>query len=176
MVNPNTPVLRDRILPAIDTEWMRTRTGYMMMNADYDLDLPAMLDAEGMVQKGQASYTDFTKAVFVHLEDAGWCMWKIEEGQSTVASDTDLDEQEARQRIEGFRERLKALGKEDLFYRWIEMLQFETQQPGGLRNTERQAHFIEKARNLFVCEGVDFDKLFSSVGGAGGFPGLGKND
>lgn len=167
------PILREKILPAVDAAWMRDRTGYMMMNADYDLDLPAMLDAEQMIRKAEASYDDFAKAVVVHLEGAGWAIWKLDE--TGGARRLDPDEEEARRRMETFRERVMALGKEHLFYRWVELIQFESQQQGGL-TPARQEQLVDKARSLFSQEGVDFDALFASVGGADGFPGLGKSD
>ena len=166
--------MRERIAPAIDSEWMRERTGFMMMGRDYDLDLPAMLDAEQMIKKGDAKYDDFAKAIFIYLDGAGWCMWRIEEAQTAGTQKPDDEEQEARRRMELFRERVMALGKEHLFYRWIELIQFESQQPGGL-TPARQEELVGKARDRFSKEGIDFDSLFSSVGGVDGFPGLGSD-
>lgn len=173
-VTPDNRILLQRIMPAIDSGWMKERTGFMMMNRDYDLDLAAMLDAEQMIEKGDAKYEDFAKTVFIYLEGAGWCMWRVDEQMTRSASQPDAEEQEARRRMELFRERVMVLDKEHLFYRWIEMIQYESQQPDGL-TPARQEQLVEKARDLFSREGVDFDSLFASVGGADGFPGLGKD-
>ncbi|KAL9048582.1 MAG: hypothetical protein Q9162_007648 [Coniocarpon cinnabarinum] len=173
-ITPENPVLRDRILPAVDSEYLRERTGYMMMGKNYDLDLPAMMDAEQMIKKGEAKFDDFETAVYIYLDGNGWCVWNVDDEKKLNHRRPDLDEAEARRRMELFRERVMAMGKEHLFYRWIELIQFESQQPGGL-TVARQEELVGKARELFGREGVEFDALFSSVGGADGFPGLGKD-
>ena len=171
-VTSTNPILSERILPAIDSGYLSTRTGYMMMGREFDLDLPAMLDAEQMLEKGEASYEDFLRAVVIHLDGTGWVVWNLQGDVS--ARKLDAEEEEARRRIETFRDRLVAMGKEHLFYRWIELVQFESQQPGGL-TPFRQDELIGKARDLFSREGINFDALFASVGGVDGFPGLGKD-
>lgn len=63
------------------------------------------------------------------------------------------------------------LGKENLFFRWIEILQYESSQPGGLTST-RKANAINKAREVFETQNIDFDDFATSIGGIASFPGL----
>ncbi|KAI9803001.1 MAG: hypothetical protein M1825_002234 [Sarcosagium campestre] len=42
-------LLKERILPALDPAWMRPRTGYMMLSADWDLHFDAMTTLQGLL-------------------------------------------------------------------------------------------------------------------------------
>jgi hypothetical protein len=70
-----------------------------------------------------------------------------------------------------FRDALTALGKEDLFFRWVEMIQFETSQPGGFTH-EKQVVAAQKIRDLFTSNGVDFDALWKETVGTDGLTGM----
>ena len=157
-------VHKERIVPAVDREWVKTKTGYLMMDKSWDLDFAGMLTAHEMVERGKATLEDFQKAVFVHTEDFGWLVWsvwKLDEGA----------QEEGRQKVVLFKDKLTAMGKENLFFQWIELIQFETSQPGGF-TAERQEIAMEKARELFEAQGVDFDKFWKEVGGVQGLPGM----
>jgi hypothetical protein len=70
-----------------------------------------------------------------------------------------------------FKDRLTAMGHEDLFYRWVELVQYESTMPGGFTEG-RQARAMEEARRMFSEAGVDFAKFWEEVGGSQGMPGL----
>ena len=70
-----------------------------------------------------------------------------------------------------FKDELTALGKENLFFRWIELVQFESSQPGGF-GPERQKHTMIKAKEMFEDQGIDFDKFWAKIGGMQGMPGM----
>ena len=63
------------------------------------------------------------------------------------------------------------MGKESLFFRWIELIQYESNQPGGF-TAERQSQAVTKAKALFQEQDVDFDAFLTSIGGIESFPGL----
>ena len=67
--------------------------------------------------------------------------------------------------------RLTMMGKENLFFRWIEIVQYEGSQPGGLTQS-RRSEVLEKARETFTAQGIDFDDFVDSIGGITAFPGL----
>lgn len=58
--------------------------------------------------------------------------------------------------------RLTMMGKENLFFRWIEIVQY-----GG-----RHDEVLQKARDVFTAQGIEFDDFVDSVGGITAFPGL----
>ena len=179
-------ILEDKIMPAIDPQYMRGRTGYLMLGKSFDLDFTAMLEASQLVKEGTLAQRDFQKTVFAYSEAHGWLAWKLHE----------LDhrsEEEARKRIIAFKvcplrtvhglreadmegtaqERLTAIGKESLFFRWIELIQYESSQPGGF-TPQRQLAAMQKAKQLFQDQGVDFEAFIRSIGGVESFPGFGQ--
>ena len=157
-------VYQERIMPAIDRTWVRTKTSYLMMDKSWDLDFDAMIRAHDLLKAGTNRLSDFQKTVIVHSEDHGWMVWqvwKLDEGA----------EDEGRKKIVMFKDKLTAMGKENLFFRWIELIQYETSQPGGF-TAERQAQAMRQARELFESQGVDFDQFWEEMGGVGGLPGM----
>ena len=157
-------VYKERIMPAIDRNWVKAKTSYLMMDKSWDLDYAGMVTAHKLVESGKNSLTDFQKTVYVYSEDHGWLVWqvyKLDEGA----------EDGGRKKIVMFKDKLTAMGKESLFFRWIELIQFETLQPGGF-NKERQKHTMKLAKDLFEAEGVDFDRFWQEIGGTKGLPGM----
>lgn len=163
----DSPFFKTRVLPAIDGGRLRAKTGYMLMDKDFDLDFAAMVRATELVDKKQVSMDALRKTVFVWAgsEEAGqwamWDCWKLDEGSET----------EARQKIVLFKDRLTAMGKENLFFKWVELVQYESSVPGGFTQ-ERQIATAEKAKKLFEEQGVDFENFIKEIGGLGGMPGM----
>lgn len=159
------PFFKTRVLPAIEKRFVREKTGYVMVNESWDLDFDAMVRAHAAVDKGEIAEGAFEKSVWVFGgEGVGWCVWEVHRLD-------DGGEVEGRKKIVAFKDRLTAMGKESLFFRWIELIQYESNRPGGF-TPERQQDAVQKARELFELQGVDFDKFVSDVGGFDGMPGL----
>ena len=160
----NGTVYQERILPGIDRAWVQAKTGYLMMDKHWDLDFQGMISAHALISQNKISVSDFQKTVIVYSEAHGWLIWpvyKLDEGE----------QEENRKKVVAFKDRLTAMGKENLFFRWIELIQFETSIPGGF-TPERQAEAMAKAKELFESQGVDLDKLGRDVGGVEAFPGM----
>ena len=160
--NSDGTVYQERIMPAIDREWVKAKTGYLMMNKSWDLDFAAMTLAHELMSQKSVNLSDFQKTVIVYSSDHGWLIWpvwKLDEGSH----------EENRNKIVLFKDRLTAMGKENLFFRWIEVIQYESSQPGGF-TAERQEEAMRKARDLFEAQGVDFDQFWKDVGGVQGLP------
>lgn len=88
--------LKDKIMPAIDPQFMRGRTGYLMLGKNFDLDFAAMIEASQLVERGTLTQRDFQKTVFAYSDAHGWICWQLHE----------LDqgsEEEARKRIIAFK-------------------------------------------------------------------------
>ncbi|KKY21181.1 hypothetical protein UCDDS831_g04249 [Diplodia seriata] len=168
IASEDSPLFKMRIMPAIDRRFIREKTGYLMVNANWDLDFDAMVRAHRAVEKGEIAEEKFEKSVWVYGgEPVGWCVWEVHR------LDGDGAEAEGRKKIVAFKDRLTALGKESLFFRWIELIQYESSQPGGF-TPARQQDAVTKAKELFEMQGVDFEKLIDDVGGLEGIPGLGR--
>lgn len=133
------------------------KTGYLTMNGEWDLDWEAMVQAHGMVDKKDVAIDAFRSVVLVHHKEYGWMTL------SQANPEEKMDDQ--RRKVFEFRDALAAIGKENLFYRWIEIVQYESSQPGGF-GSERQAETARQIQDLFAKEDLDFDKFWAdSVGG-----------
>ncbi|PSK44190.1 hypothetical protein B9Z65_170 [Elsinoe australis] len=160
-----SPFWKTRVLPGVDRRWCREKTGYMMMGTDWDLDFFGMAKAHEAVEKKELAMSDLEKSVFAYKEKLGWMVWRVHE------KERDVEEEESRKKIVALKDRLTAMGKESLFFRWIEIVQYESSQPGGF-DRQRQAKTMEKIKEEFTKQGVDFDQIIKEVGGLEGTPGM----
>jgi hypothetical protein len=148
---------------ATDPIWMSEKTGYLMLTKEWDLDWRLMVIATKLVDKKKLALEDFRTTVLVYNEE--WTI--IETGTAGGSS----KEEEGRRKIVAFKDELTALGKENLFFRWIELVQFESSQPGGF-GPEQQQKTMAKAKAMFEAQGIDFDQFWAKVGGMEGMPGM----
>ena len=90
LTDDSNPMFRSKILPAINEGWMRRRSGYMFLDADWDLDFDAMTLAHAEIrdQTSGVSINDFRKMLVLHTKEFGWVVWKVWEldagGEKTV--------------------------------------------------------------------------------------------
>ena len=158
----DSPFFKTRILPAVDKSRLREKTGYLLMDADFDLDFFGMVAATQLLDRKDITLDHLRKSVFVYVgdpetENGQWAVWefaKLDEGSET----------EARDKVIQFKERLTAMGKESLFFRWVELIQYESNAPGGFTQ-ERQIAAAEKVKKMFEDEGVDFEVFEKEIGG-----------
>ncbi|KAF2644699.1 hypothetical protein P280DRAFT_465979 [Massarina eburnea CBS 473.64] len=163
-----SPFFNTRILPAVDMQRLRAKTGYLLMDKDFDLFFGGMITATQLVDRKEITMDQLRTSVFVWVgneEEGEWAVWNC--GQLDEASET-----EARRKIVQFKDRLTLMGKESLFFKWVELVQYESNAPEGF-TYERQAATAEKAKLMFAAEGVDFEKFLQEMGGLGGMPGMG---
>jgi hypothetical protein len=161
----DSPFFTTRILPAIERNFMRQKTAYLMMGKDWDLDFGAMVFAHRLIDDKKNSLQDFEKSVLAYSEHHGWLYWPVHK------LDEEGSEEENRKKIVALKDRLTVMGKESLFFRWIEIVQYESSRPGGFTQ-ERQVETYKKVQEEFEKHGVDFRELLEKVGGLDGMPGL----
>lgn len=159
-IEPSAPLMRQTMGAASPT-FLGGRTGYLTQNGDFDLYYSLMIDAHKDVEGKVLAIDTFKLTAWIHFAGLGWMYWPIyKEGG-----------EEGREKIIAFKEQLDRLGKESLFFSWIELIQRETSQPGGF-TPERQDIAVQKAREMFGREGIDFDKFWERLGGRDAMPGM----
>ncbi|OTB00761.1 hypothetical protein M426DRAFT_75573 [Hypoxylon sp. CI-4A] len=131
---------------------LNEKTGYLLINADWDLDWAAMINAHVILDEKMAAIEAFSNVILLFHEDYGWICVDTKVGDNA-------EEDEKRRQVFAFRDALAAVGKEDLFYRWIEIVQFETQQPDSF-TPEKQEQVAKQIRDLFTKEGINFDDFW----------------
>ncbi|GAB1317619.1 hypothetical protein MFIFM68171_07829 [Madurella fahalii] len=157
-------VLMDRVRAATAPMLLQQKTGYLTMNADWDLDWAGMVAATRLVDDKVVALEAFRLLALLHHERFGWLTIDLGQGEGA-------EQDERRRQVFAFRDALASLGKEDLFFRWVEMIQFETTQPGGF-TPEKQEAAAQKIRDMFKSNGVDFDELWKETVGSDGLAGM----
>lgn len=160
--------MRDKIVAAVTPERLR-KTGYLLVDADWDLDYDAMIRAHDLVDRTRKDngvpLDEFRTSVLVNTDADGWLIWHV--GDEDTAEGRARSAQ--RDQILAFKDKLASMGKEDLFFRWVEIIQYESTRPGGF-TPERQHSAMLEAKKLFDDEGVDFTRFWREVGGMEGLP------
>lgn len=117
-------LFREKVSPAVDKWWVRNKTSYQMLDQNWDLYFSGMIEAEALVDEGKNKMDDFRTSVLVHTEKWGWLVWEIWREQEEGTED------EGTKKLQLIKDKLMVMGKENLFFRWIEVVQSETSQPG----------------------------------------------
>lgn len=156
--------LMGRVRAATSPMLLQQKTGYLTMDGEWDLDWAGMVAATRLVDDKAVGLDAFGLLVLLHHERFGWLTIDLGQGEGA-------EQDERRRQVFAFRDALAALGKEDLFFRWVEMIQFETTQPGGF-TPEKQAAAAQKIRDMFKSNGVDFDELWKEAVGTDGLAGM----
>jgi hypothetical protein len=147
----------DRLLPAIDRSFIREKTGYLMMNKDWELDFAAMLDAHTLVSRKELSFADLDRVVLACLPGIhGWVCWRWEVEGDVI--------EHRRKKVVQFKEVLAKLGKESLFWKWAEIVEEERDTDGGFSESG-QKKVVERVQAEFEREGVDFEEVVGRIGG-----------
>lgn len=143
---------------------LQEKTGYLTMNGEWDLDWAGMVEATRLVDNKSLALDAFRTLVLLHIDRFGWLVMDINNGSNAK-------EDERRRQVFRFRDALAAVGKEDLFFRWIEIVQFETSQPGGFTG-KKQMETAQKIRDLFKDQGIDFDEFWRESVGSENLAGM----
>ncbi|KAG5296729.1 hypothetical protein I7I48_05644 [Histoplasma ohiense] len=176
-IREDNETIMTRVIPAVTPQRL-LKTGYLLIDADWDLDFAAMVKAHELVTEGGLKFDDFRTSVLVHgggeegADGLWWLIWKVGAedggaGEGARAADGGTLSNSQRDKIIMFQEKLASMGKEDLFFRWVELIQYESTQPGGFTH-ERQKKTMQETQQLFEDQGVDFEKFWADVGGMEG--------
>ncbi|KAK4653597.1 hypothetical protein QC762_508320 [Podospora pseudocomata] len=160
-------VFWNQIRSATSPMLLQQKTGYLTMDANWDLDWAGMVAATELVDKKVIDERVFGTLVLVYHENFGWLSIDL----SDTGAKPGTKEDERRKQVFKFRDALAAIGQEDLFFRWIEVVQFETGRPGGFTE-ERQVEVAQKIRDMFKEKGVDFDEFWKEAVGTEGLAGM----
>ena len=148
---------KTRIQPAIDMVFMQ-KTGYLLMDGNWDLDFGAMQDAHTLVKQGKFGVEELECLVLVHLDGAGWLGWKFG-GEKEAEADGDANAK----KMMAFKEILTKMGKESLFWRWQAIVEEEREKDGGF-TPETQKKVAVRVAEEFAKNGIDFEEALASVG------------
>ena len=156
---------QERIIPAVEKQWVKQKTGYQMLDKSWDLYFSGMIEAHAFVDGGENKVEDFRTTLLVYTQRWGWLIWEVwqdhEEGNDSEGS----------RKLQSIKDALTAMRKENLFFRSIEIIQNETSQSGPF-SADKRHKAVQKIREEFEDQAVDFDEFWKAVGGIESMPGL----
>jgi len=158
-------IFAERILPAVEKNWVKNKTSYLMLDKNWDLFFTGMLKAHALCDEGENGVEDFRTAVLVYSERSGWLSWEVWKDHDEGTGD------EGTRKLQLIKDKLTLMGKENLFFRWIEVVQSETSQPGPF-TADKQKKAVQKIKEEFKEREVDFDDFWADVGGVENMPGM----
>lgn len=161
--------LKFKVEPAMRKDYT-SKTGYLLLDKDWDLDFKAMIDAHQLVDDATLKLEDLDHIVLVFYQKQ-WLIWKVHSAADSIASKISAETAEEDVTLEKFKDTLIAMGREDVFFRWIEIVQYESSLPGGF-SQGRQAEALRELRRLLTEKGVNYAKFWEEIGGQSGVPGL----
>ena len=156
---------QERIIPATDRKWVKQKSGYQMLDKSWDLYFLGMIEAHGLVEDAVNKLEDFKTGVFVYTARWGWLTWQV------WKEDAESFDSESTGKLQAIKNGLTSVGKENLFFRSIEIIQSETSQAGPFTEDKRHKA-IQKIKDEFDEQDVDFDEFWAKVGGIQSMPGL----
>jgi hypothetical protein len=139
--------LNVKIEAAMRTNYI-AKTGYLLLDKDWDLDFKGILDAHRLVDSGTIQLKDLQDIALVYYQKQ-WLIWYVHEEPMVTAK---VEEQDTILQV--FRNKLKELGAESVFFRWIEILQYQTSRPGGFTEG-RQDEALRELKQLVEAKRVD---------------------
>lgn len=165
-----SPFFKTRLMPALMPPKMQ-KTGYLLMDKDWDLDFGLMVTATKLLEKSEMKVHQLDRRVFAWYgtEQTGqWTIWDekafAEQAIEKVEEMEENSNTENREKIFKIQSKMQEMGKEDLFYKWVELIQYESTRPGGFTQ-ERQLEAGAKVQALFEEHGVDLEEFEKAVGG-----------
>ena len=146
-----------KILPAIERSFVRSKTGYLMMDGTWELDYASMLDAHTLVERKEMEFRDVDRVVLACLPGQhGWVCWRWEVEGDVI--------EHRRKKVVQFKEVLTSLGAESAFFRWAEIVEEERDADGGFSEAGQQ-RVVERVQAEFEKRGIDFDEVVNKIGG-----------
>ena len=149
-----------------------SKSALSLLDKNWDLDYKAMVDATDFFDERKLSIDDIDHVVLV-CWGGRWYFWYPH--KSTASNELDKNVQQQDVKLEKFKKVLTDHKCDDVFYRWIEIVQYETAQPGGFTVLKKK-EAEQELRKLLTRRKQDSDQIFNAVGGVHEIPGLAQHD
>jgi hypothetical protein len=174
-----SPYFVTRVYPAVQMDRI-SKTGYLLMDKDWDLDFYAMTegqkDIDEKIETQSIDENAFNGKMFAFWKPSAssddiegkWVMWNYRKDLYEKDSESESAEEkgnatEGKRAVDLFKQKLTEMGKEDLFFEWINLIHFESSKPGGFTK-ERQIAAGAQVKQLFEKHEVDFEKFEKECG------------
>ncbi|KAL8751106.1 MAG: hypothetical protein Q9199_006640 [Rusavskia elegans] len=164
---------KEIVKAAVTKARLRSKSGLSLVDKDWDLYYTGMVEAHALLSDSEngLEWEELEKGgpvvcVFHGAKDE-WMIWRPwDDDEQKLA-----EEDEGGSKLRRFKDLLTAMGREGLFFRWVEIMQYETSIEGAFTE-ERREKVIQVSRELFEGQGVSWDEVIDGIGGLDGLPGM----
>ena len=131
-----------------------------------------MITAHELIKTKDIQLEDFEQPTAYLFYQGQWVAWRLPSttSQSRKGINGSLAGSESPQ-MKRFHDKMKSLGCEDIFYRWIELVQFESSGPGGMKEKGKE-RALKELDTLLTEKGVETNKFLEEMGGSKNLPGM----
>ena len=164
-------VIRD----AVDTQWLEKKSGMVMANWEWDIDYTAMITAQSLLSAPSSSSSTTTstentpKTLQQAIQSHGPLVIAYSSQNGWQVHHPSLHQQwnqdPPQNRIQALKNELTRLGHESLFFRWVELMQYESSTHGDKFSREMA---VEASKRCFEEKGVGWEEVVGKVGGGDG--------
>ena len=153
---------------------LRSKSGMSLIDSEWDLYYSGMVAAHSLTSE-TSQWPELEKAgpVICVFDPAceAWRLWRPWDDDDDN-DDNDINQEEGGgSKLRRFKDLLTAMGREGLFFRWVELMQYETHSEGAFTEARREKA-IAASRTLFAGVGVSWDEVIDGIGGLDGLPGM----
>ncbi|KAL8850323.1 MAG: hypothetical protein Q9221_004738 [Calogaya cf. arnoldii] len=155
---------------AVERKRLKTKSGLELVDTYWELYYEGMVTAHTLLNTSSSptsglglQWEEFQKGPIVavfDIEEGEWMIWRPWDGDGKV-------EEENGGKLRLFKDLLTAMGREGLFFRWVESMQFE-----GSGEGRRREKMVRVSRELFEGEGVSWEEVVDGIGGLEGLFGM----
>lgn len=149
-----------------------SKNALSMLDKNWDLDYHAMVDVAELLDAAKLALDDIDHVALLPWQDK-WYVWYPNKA-SKLDEETQVTEKQDK-RLERFKAELVRIDCEDVFYRWIEIVQYETSLPSGFTAAKKEEAKAEFKRML-EARHKDVEQVLSDIGGVSAIPGLNNDD
>lgn len=151
---------------------LRSKSGMSLIDSEWDLYYSGMVAAHALTSE-TSQWTELEKAgPVICVFDPSCEAWRVWRPWDDDDNDNDVNQEEGGgSKLRRFKDLLTAMGREGLFFRWVELMQYETHSEGAFTEARREKA-IAASRTLFAGVGVNWDEVIDGIGGLDGLPGM----
>ena len=153
----NVKTIQAKTLPELENQRIQ-KSSLQLVTPLFALDTEAMINAQELVDRGELSLDDLDRKVFFKYKPAkGWIVWSLSEPKSISSTIQSTN-------LSALRENLVAKDREDLFFRYVEIVQYEASESTGFSISQQKKAWTELS-NAFAEKRVDLAKVRAELGG-----------
>ncbi|KAL8679464.1 MAG: hypothetical protein Q9186_004240 [Xanthomendoza sp. 1 TL-2023] len=177
---------------AIGETHLKSKNALLLTNKHWSLYFRGMLHAHSLLHPPQFNNicADLANGPIICIfkdddnanadeDDKGqWFINRPREHHHTRLRKKEANDDDGGKKLRAFKDLLTAMGREGLFFRWVEVMQYESHSSSFEQRREKdgeesyRTRVVKASRELFAGQGVSWDEVIDGIGGVDGLFGM----